>query len=194
MSFRLSLHAYTITVERERRNPATRDEVSKLADSLHTVHFGTCISLRSLLQPDTCTIQDSREPFVAWVYLPTRRTPPLLSTLRCQSFRNNGRVQDRRRRGREHHYSSRKTILFSKLLKQWRCVFCQDHRITYERDGPNISPEELATWHVKLQEVGNVHGIDSVTPEHVVTQVNLSILHAKMLGTMLCDGAHEDKR
>jgi putative pyruvate formate lyase activating enzyme len=46
---------------------------------------------------------------------------------------------------------------------------------------------------VKLQEVGNVHGIDSVPPEHVVVQVNLSILHAKMLGMMLYDGVYEDK-
>jgi putative pyruvate formate lyase activating enzyme len=47
---------------------------------------------------------------------------------------------------------------------------------------------------VKLQGFGNVHGIDLVTPEHVVTQVNLSILHAKLLGMMLCDGVYADRR
>lgn len=35
---------------------------------------------------------------------------------------------------------------------------------------------------VKLQEVGNVHNINFVTPEHVVPQVALAILHAKTLG------------
>jgi len=35
---------------------------------------------------------------------------------------------------------------------------------------------------VKLQEVGGVHNINLVTPEHVVPQVVLSILHARELG------------
>lgn len=35
---------------------------------------------------------------------------------------------------------------------------------------------------MKLQEVGHVHNINLVTPEHVVPQVALSILHAKELG------------
>lgn len=38
---------------------------------------------------------------------------------------------------------------------------------------------------MKLQEVGNVHNINLVTPEHVAPQVALSILHAKTLGLRL---------
>lgn len=133
----------------------------------------------------TCAIQDYKEPSVAWAHLSTCRIPPLLSTQRRQPFRENGRVQDRRRRGREH--PPRKTALFSGLLEQWqcrcsfRCVLYQYRCIACERNDLDISPEELTTWYVKLQEVGNVHGIDLVTLEHVVTQVNLSIVHAKCL-------------
>ena len=35
---------------------------------------------------------------------------------------------------------------------------------------------------IKLQEVGNVHNINFITPEHVVPQVALAILHARDLG------------
>ncbi|KAF2164902.1 hypothetical protein M409DRAFT_24805 [Zasmidium cellare ATCC 36951] len=63
-----------------------------------------------------------------------------------------------------------------------RCVFCQNHDIAHQKNGFHLSPEELAEWYMKLQEVGNVHNINLVTPEHVVPQVALSILHAKELG------------
>ncbi|KAL4724820.1 hypothetical protein ACLX1H_008267 [Fusarium chlamydosporum] len=43
----------------------------------------------------------------------------------------------------------------------------------------DLSPEELGDWYIKLQEVGKVHNINIVTPEHVVPQVALSILHAR---------------
>jgi putative pyruvate formate lyase activating enzyme len=46
----------------------------------------------------------------------------------------------------------------------------------------DLSPEELGDWYVKLQEVGRVHNINIVTPEHVVPQVALSILHARDQG------------
>jgi putative pyruvate formate lyase activating enzyme len=45
-----------------------------------------------------------------------------------------------------------------------------------------LTPEELGEWYIKLQDVGNVHNINLVTPEHVVPQVALSILHARDLG------------
>jgi putative pyruvate formate lyase activating enzyme len=48
-----------------------------------------------------------------------------------------------------------------------------------------LTPEELAQWLIKLQDVGNVHNINFVTPEHVVPQVVLAILHAKDLGLRL---------
>jgi putative pyruvate formate lyase activating enzyme len=46
----------------------------------------------------------------------------------------------------------------------------------------DLTPEELGEWYLKLQETGEVHNINIVTPEHVVPQVALSILHAAELG------------
>lgn len=63
-----------------------------------------------------------------------------------------------------------------------RCVFCESHDIAHQRNGFDVTPEVLGEWYVKLQEVGGVHNINLVTPEHVVPQVVLSILHARELG------------
>lgn len=63
-----------------------------------------------------------------------------------------------------------------------RCVFCQNYDISHKRNGMDLTPEELAEWYIKLQETGGVHNINIVTPEHVVPQVALSILHARGLG------------
>lgn len=63
-----------------------------------------------------------------------------------------------------------------------RCVFCQNHDIAHQKTGFDLTPEELANWMMKLQEVGGVHNINFVTPEHVVPQVALAILTAKDLG------------
>ncbi|KAE8450373.1 hypothetical protein EG329_006447 [Mollisiaceae sp. DMI_Dod_QoI] len=63
-----------------------------------------------------------------------------------------------------------------------RCVFCQNHDIAHQRNGFDLTPEELGEWYIKLQTVGNVHNINLITPEHVVPQVVLSILHARELG------------
>ncbi|KAG8427310.1 hypothetical protein J3459_006779 [Metarhizium acridum] len=63
-----------------------------------------------------------------------------------------------------------------------RCIFCQNFDISHQRNGMDLTPEELGEWYIKLQEVGNVHNINIVTPEHVVPQVALSVLHAKQLG------------
>ncbi|PQE10281.1 pyruvate formate lyase activating enzyme protein [Rutstroemia sp. NJR-2017a WRK4] len=60
-----------------------------------------------------------------------------------------------------------------------RCVFCQNHDIAHQRNGQDLTPEELGDWYIKLQNVGNVHNINLITPEHVVPQVVLSILHAR---------------
>ncbi|KAL1886648.1 hypothetical protein Plec18167_000580 [Paecilomyces lecythidis] len=66
-----------------------------------------------------------------------------------------------------------------------RCVFCQNHDIAHQRNGFDLTPEELAEWYMKLQQVGNVHNINLVTPEHVVPQVALSILTARDMGLKL---------
>ncbi|TDZ58599.1 Uncharacterized protein CTRI78_v005229 [Colletotrichum trifolii] len=60
--------------------------------------------------------------------------------------------------------------------------FCQNHDISHQRNGQDLTPEELGEWYVKLQQVGRVHNINLITSEHVVTQVILSILHARELG------------
>jgi len=66
-----------------------------------------------------------------------------------------------------------------------RCVFCQNYDIAHQSRGFHLTPEELGEWYLKLQTVGAVHNINLVTPEHVVPQVVLSILHAKSLGLNL---------
>ena len=66
-----------------------------------------------------------------------------------------------------------------------RCVFCQNHDIAHQRNGFDLTPEQLAEWYIKLQEVGRVHNINLITPEHIVPQVALSILHARELGLRL---------
>jgi putative pyruvate formate lyase activating enzyme len=63
-----------------------------------------------------------------------------------------------------------------------RCVFCQNHEISHQRSGFDLTPEELAEWMIKLQEVGGVHNINFVTPEHVVPQVALAIMEARDRG------------
>lgn len=63
-----------------------------------------------------------------------------------------------------------------------RCVFCQNHDIAHQRSGFELTPEELAGWMVKLQEVGAVHNVNFVTPEHVVPQVVLAVLAAREMG------------
>ncbi|KAH7355077.1 radical SAM domain-containing protein [Rhexocercosporidium sp. MPI-PUGE-AT-0058] len=60
-----------------------------------------------------------------------------------------------------------------------RCVFCQNHDIAHQRNGQDLTPEELGDWYIKLQDVGRVHNINLITPEHIVPQVVLSILHAR---------------
>ncbi|KAH8889752.1 radical SAM superfamily protein [Thozetella sp. PMI_491] len=63
-----------------------------------------------------------------------------------------------------------------------RCVFCQNHDIAHSRNGMDLSPEDLGNWFIKLKEVGAVHNINLITPEHVVPQVALAILHARDMG------------
>ncbi|KAI1615151.1 pyruvate formate lyase activating enzyme [Exophiala viscosa] len=77
-----------------------------------------------------------------------------------------------------HHGSG--SVFFSGC--NLRCVFCQNHDIAHQKVGFDLTPDELAEWMLKLQEVGNVHNINFVTPEHVVPQVALAILAARDMG------------
>jgi putative pyruvate formate lyase activating enzyme len=60
------------------------------------------------------------------------------------------------------------TIFFSGC--NLRCVFCQNHDISWEVRGERVSPQRLAQMMVELQDKG-CHNINFVTPEHVVPQI-----------------------
>lgn len=57
-----------------------------------------------------------------------------------------------------------------------RCTFCQNYDISHTKRGFNLQTDELADWFIKLQEVGRVHNINLITPEHIVPQVALAIM------------------
>ncbi|KAK9469068.1 radical SAM domain-containing protein [Lipomyces arxii] len=64
-----------------------------------------------------------------------------------------------------------------------RCVFCQNYEISHVRGaGDMLGPDEIAEWMVKLQNLGNCHNINFVTPEHVVPIVVKAIAKARELG------------
>jgi putative pyruvate formate lyase activating enzyme len=60
------------------------------------------------------------------------------------------------------------TIFFSGC--NLRCVFCQNHDISWEVRGEQVSPIRLAQMILELQGRG-CHNINFVTPEHVVPQI-----------------------
>lgn len=60
------------------------------------------------------------------------------------------------------------TIFFSGC--NLRCVFCQNHDISWEVKGEVVTRERLAEIMVELQAMG-CHNINLVTPEHVVPQI-----------------------
>jgi putative pyruvate formate lyase activating enzyme len=60
------------------------------------------------------------------------------------------------------------TIFFSGC--NLRCVFCQNHEISWQLQGERVSPRRLAAMMLDLQHVG-CHNINWVTPEHVVPQI-----------------------
>ncbi|GJC79047.1 uncharacterized protein ColLi_01885 [Colletotrichum liriopes] len=68
----------------------------------------------------------------------------------------------------------------NRFEKTGMCLIGDNTKVN--RNGQDLSPEELGEWYIKLQQVGRVHNINLITPEHVVPQVVLSILHAKELG------------
>jgi putative pyruvate formate lyase activating enzyme len=60
------------------------------------------------------------------------------------------------------------TIFFSGC--NLRCVFCQNHEISWEVRGERATPERLAAMMLELQAIG-CHNVNFVTPEHVVPQI-----------------------
>jgi putative pyruvate formate lyase activating enzyme len=60
------------------------------------------------------------------------------------------------------------TIFFSGC--NLRCVFCQNHDISWEVQGEVVTLERLAEMMLELQAIG-CHNINWVTPEHVVPQI-----------------------
>jgi putative pyruvate formate lyase activating enzyme len=60
------------------------------------------------------------------------------------------------------------TIFFSHC--NLRCIFCQNHDISWEGSGRECDAESLAGMMLELQDRG-CHNINFVTPEHVVPQV-----------------------
>jgi putative pyruvate formate lyase activating enzyme len=70
------------------------------------------------------------------------------------------------------------TIFFSGC--NLRCVFCQNHDISWELRGERATPARLAAMMLELQAIG-CHNINWVTPEHVVPQI-LEALPLAMAG------------
>jgi putative pyruvate formate lyase activating enzyme len=60
------------------------------------------------------------------------------------------------------------TIFFSGC--NLRCVFCQNHDISWEVRGERVNPARLAEMMLELQAIG-CHNVNWVTPEHVVPQI-----------------------
>src|SRR5919197_5221985 len=60
------------------------------------------------------------------------------------------------------------TIFFSGC--NLRCVFCQNHDISWAVRGEVVTPERLAGMMLELQAIG-CHNVNFVTPEHVVPQI-----------------------
>ena len=74
------------------------------------------------------------------------------------------------------------TIFFSYC--NLRCVFCQNHDISWEGNGTELSAVEIARIMLRLQEAG-CHNINFVTPEHVVPQVLEAVYEAVRRGLRL---------
>jgi putative pyruvate formate lyase activating enzyme len=67
------------------------------------------------------------------------------------------------------------TIFFSGC--NLRCVFCQNHDISWQVRGEHVSPLRLGRMMLELQAIG-CHNINFVTPEHVVPQILEALPHA----------------
>ena len=71
------------------------------------------------------------------------------------------------------------TVFFSGC--NLRCVFCQNHEISYENNGKEVSVSELADIFLRLQSV-NAHNINLVTPTHFTKEIIKALDIAKSKG------------
>lgn len=62
-----------------------------------------------------------------------------------------------------------------------RCEFCQNWEISWEGQGNEVEPEELASMMLRLQQQG-CHNINFVSPSHVVPQMLAGVLIAAEAG------------
>jgi hypothetical protein len=61
--------------------------------------------------------------------------------------------------GTQHHFQfcdqpASRFVKKLEVLIRSSCVFCQNHDIAHQRNGFDLTPEELAEWYMKLQETG----------------------------------------
>lgn len=71
------------------------------------------------------------------------------------------------------------TVFFSNC--SLRCVFCQNHQISQEGFGTEVTIEKLTQIFLELQS-RNAHNINLVTPTHYVPQIISALKQAKELG------------
>lgn len=71
------------------------------------------------------------------------------------------------------------TVFFSNC--NLRCVFCQNHRISHQGEGEEISTGTLGFYFLELMEKG-AHNINLVTPGHYVPQIIEALDFAKKKG------------
>ena len=74
------------------------------------------------------------------------------------------------------------TVFFSHC--NLRCVYCQNHKISHQAIGKNISAAELANSFLTLQKRG-ANNVNLVTPTHYVPQIIKAIKIAKEGGLIL---------
>jgi len=65
-----------------------------------------------------------------------------------------------------------------------RCVFCQNYDISHLGRGEKTSPSQMASYMVRLQELG-CHNVNFVTPTHYAPQIVASLPEAIDLGLKL---------
>src|SRR5690348_12196317 len=75
-----------------------------------------------------------------------------------------------------------------------RCVFCQNHEVSWRGEGRTSSAEELAAIFLRLQEQG-CYNINLVTPSHVVPQIlealSISVAHGLRLPLVYNTSAYD---